>query len=1032
MLYTFYSYKGGVGRSMAIANIAETFHQMGLRVILIDWDLEAPGLETFFCLPGDDERLSALRMHPGLIDMIVAYKDAFPRFCAQRLKTAAAIPVIAAGTDGLIQPDNVQRANEAAEAAALTRKVLQDANVPEFLIREPSQTALENPPATFEAFLDRLYRSKTSPSARNVGGELAETPFGPFLQQIHAPDKGQNGVYLLSAGSRPDDKFGSYAATIQALSWSEFYAVYDGQEYFSWFRKQLQGMADVVLIDSRTGVTEMGGVCTRHIPDAVVAFCAPNFQNVDGVVRVIAGLNKPQVKRAREDRNVQALVIPTRIDNSESDRLAEFSKSFADKVEHAGFVPEPLQDMDRALWNLQVPYIPRYNYREARVIGPDTGPPDPATQKLIDAYRRIAVHLAILAPATTRLRSVFAGEIQAAFPFLSKVTPQLAPPVSDLWVDRPSEFQNLKSEILGASASQLTRLAVCGGAGTGKTTLVARVCRDLDVVANYPGGILWMTADRHWTRDAALEWFRKTFGIGRQSGELGVQQALTNSRFLLVVDDVWLMEDVDEPLKFGSQCTQVIITRDSGIAGQFNGKVIPVGTLEIPQSLQILRTDNIILAASDNPRFKFAEELVTLPLGATLVRAALDRRLAQGVSLPQACDQLRDEFDRHGIVAFDQLQSPTRNTSIAQSLKETISRLKADEDQLLIEIAKGVVIEGGPTGNADARGRTRAVSDTRLLQRLANLGLIDLLRQPVVVHPLIQAYLLVEGRLDERLESKGRRAPVSSSADKEAKQGRNGAIDPIVERARQIIRGTSASLEDIEELAEQLKQERYFTYARQLFAIARELPETRRQDERVRLRLVQRQALCTYRDADLPADTRFDDALQLLESADLRSPQASSETLGLAGAIHKYRWKLTGRRLDLERSISMYSAGAARDFTEDWGYTSINAAFMLDVLARQEQQDATEDAVRHVAEARAMRERLIAQLPRCRNQGQQLAEDPLVVRRHAGRGLFRALATRGGALLAARGVGAQSPGLGAREHHPPARCTCDSTTAGLV
>jgi MinD-like ATPase involved in chromosome partitioning or flagellar assembly len=48
MIYTFYSYKGGVGRSMALANIAERFHEKGLRVIIVDWDLEAPGLETFF------------------------------------------------------------------------------------------------------------------------------------------------------------------------------------------------------------------------------------------------------------------------------------------------------------------------------------------------------------------------------------------------------------------------------------------------------------------------------------------------------------------------------------------------------------------------------------------------------------------------------------------------------------------------------------------------------------------------------------------------------------------------------------------------------------------------------------------------------------------------------------------------------------------------------------------------------------------------------------------------------------------------
>ena len=47
MIFTFYSYKGGVGRFMALANVAEWFYLQGARVLMIDWDLEAPGLESF-------------------------------------------------------------------------------------------------------------------------------------------------------------------------------------------------------------------------------------------------------------------------------------------------------------------------------------------------------------------------------------------------------------------------------------------------------------------------------------------------------------------------------------------------------------------------------------------------------------------------------------------------------------------------------------------------------------------------------------------------------------------------------------------------------------------------------------------------------------------------------------------------------------------------------------------------------------------------------------------------------------------------
>ncbi|MBS1511799.1 MAG: tetratricopeptide repeat protein [Bacteroidetes bacterium] len=45
---TFYSYKGGVGRSMALVNIACLAAKENKKILLIDCDLEAPGLHQFF------------------------------------------------------------------------------------------------------------------------------------------------------------------------------------------------------------------------------------------------------------------------------------------------------------------------------------------------------------------------------------------------------------------------------------------------------------------------------------------------------------------------------------------------------------------------------------------------------------------------------------------------------------------------------------------------------------------------------------------------------------------------------------------------------------------------------------------------------------------------------------------------------------------------------------------------------------------------------------------------------------------------
>jgi MinD-like ATPase involved in chromosome partitioning or flagellar assembly len=47
---TFYSFKGGVGRTTALANVASILAMRGLKVVAVDLDLEAPGLSTAFNL----------------------------------------------------------------------------------------------------------------------------------------------------------------------------------------------------------------------------------------------------------------------------------------------------------------------------------------------------------------------------------------------------------------------------------------------------------------------------------------------------------------------------------------------------------------------------------------------------------------------------------------------------------------------------------------------------------------------------------------------------------------------------------------------------------------------------------------------------------------------------------------------------------------------------------------------------------------------------------------------------------------------
>ena len=69
-IITFYSYKGGTGRSMALANVAWILACAGKKVLAIDWDLEAPGLYRYFYPFLIDKELTA---SDGIIDFVINY-----------------------------------------------------------------------------------------------------------------------------------------------------------------------------------------------------------------------------------------------------------------------------------------------------------------------------------------------------------------------------------------------------------------------------------------------------------------------------------------------------------------------------------------------------------------------------------------------------------------------------------------------------------------------------------------------------------------------------------------------------------------------------------------------------------------------------------------------------------------------------------------------------------------------------------------------------------------------------------------------
>ena len=179
---TFYSFKGGVGRTMALVNTAVHLAERGRRVLLVDFDLEAPGLDTFSLLRSKSST-------PGLVDYVLQY-----------LKEDQA-------------PDVAGFVNRSKE--------------------------VEN-------------------------------------------------LLVMPSGSGGTD----YAASFGRIDWGALYSERDGYLLFEDLKEQWrQTIApDYVLVDSRTGYTDTGGICTRQLPDAVTVLFFPNEQNLRGLSKMVADI----------------------------------------------------------------------------------------------------------------------------------------------------------------------------------------------------------------------------------------------------------------------------------------------------------------------------------------------------------------------------------------------------------------------------------------------------------------------------------------------------------------------------------------------------------------------------------------------------------------------------------------------------------------------------------------------------------------------------------------------------------------------
>ena len=263
IITTFYSFKGGVGRSMALYAVANRLAARRRRVLMVDADLEAPGL-SIAALSRDE-----VRSGEGLAEIV---------------------------------GDIVSDLLKAVEA----KRPLREGYLEEQTKRVSSALRLlATPPQEKSELLDRVRKELPYRPFRD-SGRLAILPVGRVydnyatvveripLQQVFAYSfEGAEGLEELfrSAGvgqaSRPRTLGDLLNAIVRhALKNANAMTETEGEAPF-----------DYILVDSRTGLADISAFCVRGLADNLVLFSSLNEQNLTGL-RWILGRLDPQRRDA--------------------------------------------------------------------------------------------------------------------------------------------------------------------------------------------------------------------------------------------------------------------------------------------------------------------------------------------------------------------------------------------------------------------------------------------------------------------------------------------------------------------------------------------------------------------------------------------------------------------------------------------------------------------------------------------------------------------------------------------------------------
>ncbi len=288
-----------------------------------------------------------------------------------------------------------------------------------------------------------------------------------------------------------------------------------------------------------------------------------------------------------------------------------------------------------------------------------------------------------------------------------------------------------------------TSIALYGLPGVGKTTLALQLAFNEDIISHFHDGILWAGLGIKSNVLGHLSRWARFLGVvlpdvatqdATDSLAMALRSWIGSRRLLLILDDVWNVEEALTLMVGGAECSYVLTTRFPQIAHQVvmdSENVHFVQELNEQEGVELLSRWTSPTLKEDVQKAQDIVRLVGgLPLALTLIGKYLRTQTynAQIRRMQAAFEQIRDT---HVRLQLAEVQAPLeRHPSLAQDTRLSLESVIAVSDQQLddqAQVALRALSVFPPKPESFSEEMALAVSalPVEVLDTLSDAGLLE-------------------------------------------------------------------------------------------------------------------------------------------------------------------------------------------------------------------------------------------------------------------------------------------------------------------